>query len=59
MSEKDKIYFNVWSCAYRRRYEAKQKGDWERYDREHSTLLMCLSIARFTVFDTDKTKYLQ
>lgn len=56
--EKAKIYYNVWCCAYQRRYAAKCKGDWELYYREHQTLLMCLKIAKWTTFDTEKKKVL-
>ena len=56
LTEKAQIYKNVWSCAYRRRYAAKLKGDWDLYQREHQTLLMCLKIAKWTVFDTEKRK---
>ena len=56
LTEKAKIYKNVWCCAFQRRYAAKVKGDWQLYDREHQTLLMCLKIANWTVFDTEKRK---
>jgi hypothetical protein len=56
LTEKAKIYKNVWCCAFQRRYAAKVKGDWQLYDREHQTLLMCLKIAKWTVFDTEKRK---
>jgi len=59
ISEKAKIYKNVWCCAYQRRYAAKCKGDWELYDHEHQTLLMCLKIAKWTTFDTEKPKHLK
>lgn len=59
LTEKDKIYHNVWCCAYRRRYEAQVNDDWGRYDREHQTILMCLKIAKWTVFDTEKPHYLK
>lgn len=59
LTEKDKIYHNVWCCAYRRRYEAQVKKDWERYNREHQTVLMCLKIAKWTVFDSEKPHYLK
>ena len=59
LSEKDKIYKYVWHCAYQRRYFAMCKKDWELYNREHETVLMCLSIANWTEFDTDKPKYFQ
>jgi len=58
LSEKAKIYYNVWCCAYQRRYTAKCKGDWELYHREHQTLLMCLKIAKWTSFDSEKRKVL-
>jgi len=56
MTEKDKIFRDVWCCAYQRRYNAMVKGDWERYHGEHQTLLMCLKIAKWTTFDTEKSK---
>lgn len=56
LSEKAKIYYNVWCCAFRRRHAAKLKEDWELYEREHQTLLMYLKIAKWTVFDTEKKK---
>ena len=59
LSEKAKIYKNVWCCAYQRRYGAKVKCDWELYDREHQTLLMCLKIAKWTNFDTEQPHYLK
>jgi hypothetical protein len=59
MTEKDKIYRDVWQCAYRRRYAAKQTQNWELYNREHQTLLMCLKIAKWTIFDTEKRHYLK
>lgn len=59
MTEKSKIYHNVWCCAYRRRYNAKLKQDWELYDREHQTLLMCLRITKWTKFDSEKPHYLK
>jgi hypothetical protein len=59
LAEKDKIYYNVWCCAYRRRYNAKLKKDWELYSREHQTLLMCLKIAKWTTFDSEKPHYLK
>jgi len=59
MTEKDKIYYNVWCCAHRRRYDAKVKKDWELYEREHDTVLMCLRIAQWYKFDTDQPHYLK
>jgi hypothetical protein len=59
MTEKDKIFYNVWCCAYRRRYTAKLKQDWELYNREHQTLLMCLKIAKWVTFESEKPHYLK
>ena len=59
LTEKAQIYKNVWTCAYRRRHAAKCEGDWNLYQREHQTLLMCLKIAKWTVFDTEKERYLK
>ena len=59
MTEKDKIFYEVWKCAYRRRYAAKQTQNWDLYNREHQTLLMCLKIAKWTKFDTDKPRHLK
>ena len=57
LSEKAEIYYNVWYCAYQRRYNAKVKGDWDLYDREHETILMCLNRkdAKWTKFESDNT----
>jgi len=56
ITEKDKIFKNVWQCAYQRRHAARVAEDWERYYGEQQTVLMCLKIAKWTVFDTDKRK---
>lgn len=56
---KEQIFYNVWCCAYRRRYNAKISQDWELYDREHQTVLMCLKIAKWTKFETEKPNYLK
>jgi len=60
LTEKAKIYKNVWCCAYQRRYHARIKNDWQLYDGEQETILMCLNMkdAQWTQFDTNKTKYL-
>jgi hypothetical protein len=57
LSERAEIYYNVWCCAYQRRYNAKVKGDWDLYDREHETILMCLNRkdAKWTKFESDDT----
>lgn len=50
LTEKAKIYRNVWCCAYQRRYLYKGTP---RECREHETVLMCLKIAKWTEFDTE------
>lgn len=57
--EKAQIYHNVWCCAYQRRYNAKLAGNWNLYDREHSTILMCLYIADWSKFDTEQPHHLK
>lgn len=56
LSEKAKIYQNVWCCAYQRRY--LYKGTL-REQREHDTILMCLQIAKWWQFDSEKLQYLK
>ena len=58
LTEKQKIYQNVWCCAFHRRYNAKVSGNWDLYDREHETIRMTLGIAKWSNFDTESKKYL-
>jgi hypothetical protein len=41
LSEKAKIYYNVWCCAYQRRH--MYRGTLREYG-EHATILMCLKM---------------
>lgn len=61
LTEKATIYFNIWCCAYQRRYQAKLKNKWDLYDREHETILMCLKMkdAQWYQFDSEKPHYLK
>ncbi len=56
LSEKAKIYYNVWCCAYQRRYMYRGTP---REEREHETLLMCLKMkdARWVTFDSERRNY--
>lgn len=58
LSEKSKIYYNVWCCAYQRRFLYRGTP---REHREHDTILMCLNMkdVKFYEFDTDKKNYLK
>ena len=58
LTEKAKIYHNIWCCAHRRRYNAKVAGDWELYDRENDTIRMSMNIANWWRFDSEDRKYL-
>jgi hypothetical protein len=58
LKEKTKIYRDIWCSAHRRRHDAKVAGDWNRYEREHQTVLMCLRIAKWWRFDSEGEKYL-
>jgi len=54
VTEKDKIFRDVWCCAYQRRYISMTTQNWELYRREHETILMCLGIAKWTTFEEDR-----
>ena len=58
LSEKSKIYYSVWYCAYQRRH-IYSSSDPERSQREHETILMCLNMkdVKFYNFDSDQPKY--
>ncbi len=58
LSEKSKIYYNVWYCAHQRRFLYRGTP---REMREHETVLMCLNIkdAKWYKFDTEKPQYLK
>lgn len=55
LTEKARIYKNVWCCAYQRRYLYRGTP---REQREHETILMCLKMkdAKWTFFDTEKVR---
>ena len=56
MSDKAKIFFNVWCCAYQRR---NLYMGTPREEREHETILMCLNMkdAKWYTFDSEKPRY--
>jgi hypothetical protein len=58
LTEKSKIFYNVWCCAYQRRY--LYKGT-EREQREHETALMCIKMkdVKWYEFDSEKQQYLK
>jgi len=58
ISEKAKIYYNVWCCAYQRRHLYRGTP---REQREHDTIVMCLQMkdAKWYQFDTEKPKHLK
>jgi hypothetical protein len=57
-SDKTKIFYSVWCCAYQRRYLYRGTP---RESREHDTILMCLNMkdVKFYQFDTEKPKHLE
>ena len=57
MTEKSKIFYNIWCCAYQRRF--LYKGTL-RECREHETVRMCLDMkdVKFYQFDSDKPRFL-
>jgi hypothetical protein len=56
MTEKSKIFYNIWCNAYQRR--TIYKGTDREY-REHETVRMCLDMkdVEFYKFDTEKPRY--
>jgi len=58
ITEKVKIFRNVWCCAYQRRWIYNGT---EREHREHETVRMCLDMknTKFYEFDSEKTNYLK
>jgi hypothetical protein len=50
ITEKDKIYKNIWCCAYQRAYMYRETP---RGDREWETVQMCLGIARWYRFENE------
>lgn len=57
LTEKAKIYHNIWCCAFQRR--DLYRGT-PREQREHESILMCLNMkgAKWYIFDTDKKRFL-
>jgi hypothetical protein len=57
LTEKSKIFYDIWKCAYQRR--TLYKGT-PREHREHETVRMCLDMkdVEFYKFDTEKPHYL-
>jgi hypothetical protein len=58
MNEKSKIFYNIWCCAYQRRYLYRGTP---REQREHTTIRMCLDMkdVKFYQFDSEKPKHLK
>jgi hypothetical protein len=56
MDEKSKIFYNIWCCAYQRRWLYRGTP---REEREHTTIRMCLDMkdVKFYQFDTEKRRY--
>ena len=56
MTEKSKIFYNIWCCALQRRF--LYKGTDREY-REHETARMCLDMKDvvFYQFDTERPHY--
>jgi len=56
MTEKSKIFYDIWKCAYQRR--TIYKGTAREY-REHETVRMCLDMkdVKFYQFDSEKPRY--
>jgi hypothetical protein len=51
VKEKDKIFKNIWCCAYQREFMYRGTS---RGEREWSTVQMCLKIAKWERFEDEK-----
>jgi len=58
VTDKSKIFYNIWCCAYQRRWIYKGT---DREHREHETVRMCLDMkdVTFYKFDSEKPHYLK
>jgi hypothetical protein len=57
MTDKSKMFYNIWCCAYQRRGIYKGTA---REHREHETVRMCLDMkdVKFYQFDTERKHFL-
>lgn len=57
MTDKSKIFYDIWKCAYQRR--TLYRGT-NRKHREHETARMCLDMkdVKFYQFDTERPHYI-
>ena len=57
MTDKSKIFYDIWKCAYQRRGIYKGTA---RERREHETVRMCLDMkdVKFYQFDTERPHYI-
>jgi hypothetical protein len=53
ITDTDKMWYKVWSCAFRREYEYR-KMDMNRSNREFETVQMCLKIGKWWRFAEEK-----
>ena len=51
ITEKDKLYKNIWCCAYQREYMYRGTP---RGEREWQTVQMCLNIGKWYKFEEEK-----
>ena len=58
MTEKSRIFYDIWKCAYQRR--GLYRGT-DREHREHETVRMCLDMkgVKFHKFDSEQPHYLK
>lgn len=55
MKQKDKLYKNIWCCAYQRAFMYRETP---RGERERETVQMCLGIAKWEKFEEEKKYFL-
>jgi hypothetical protein len=54
-TKRDKLFKDIWVCAYRRAYEHRKTTRWHR---EWETVQMCLNTAKWQIFENDRRSLL-
>ena len=44
MTPKQRMWFNIFGCAVKRSFLAHDKKDYDRYQREHATVVLALQL---------------
>lgn len=53
--KKDKMFSDIWVCAYQRAYEYRNTSRW---NGEWTTVQMCLNSAKWQLYESDRRSFL-